>query len=79
MNEACEKIPGTMAAVLGLDALAIESAVKGLKGVWVANYNAPRANCDFWDHESGLRERPRALKEKGRQEGDSSDGPWRFS
>lgn len=41
MNEACEKTTGTMAAVLGLDAIAIESGVKGLKGVWVANYNAP--------------------------------------
>jgi len=40
MNEACEKTPGTMAAVLGLDAQGIQSAVKGLEGVWVANYNA---------------------------------------
>lgn len=41
MQEACEKTTGTMAAVLGLDALSIEAAMKGLKNVWVANYNAP--------------------------------------
>lgn len=41
MNAACEKTSGTMAAVLGLDAAGIEAAVKGLNGVWVANYNAP--------------------------------------
>lgn len=41
MNEACEKIPGTMAAVLALDAAAIESTIKEIPGVWIANYNCP--------------------------------------
>ena len=41
MNDACEKIPGTMAAVLGLNASEVEAAVKGISGVWVANYNCP--------------------------------------
>lgn len=41
MNDACEKTAGTMAAVLGMDSLAIADAVKNIKGVWVANYNAP--------------------------------------
>jgi [acyl-carrier-protein] S-malonyltransferase len=41
MNEACEKVPGTMAAVLGMGAEPVESALKGIKDIWVANYNCP--------------------------------------
>lgn len=41
MNEACEKVPGTMAAVLGADENLVQSALKGIEGVWVANYNCP--------------------------------------
>lgn len=41
MNEACEKVPGTMAAVLGLNAEQVENAIQGIKGLWVANYNCP--------------------------------------
>jgi [acyl-carrier-protein] S-malonyltransferase len=41
MNLACEKNGGTMAAVLGLDATAIESILAKKQNVWIANYNAP--------------------------------------
>jgi len=41
MNLACEKAPGIMAAILGLDAKEIESVLLGQKNVWIANYNAP--------------------------------------
>jgi len=41
MNEACERTKGTMAAVLGLSAEGVESAVRGIPEVWVANYNCP--------------------------------------
>jgi [acyl-carrier-protein] S-malonyltransferase len=41
MNEACEKVPGAMAAVLGLEAEKIDAALRGMEGVWVANYNCP--------------------------------------
>ncbi len=41
MNEACEKVPGTMAAVLGMSAGEIDAALKGVPNVWVANYNCP--------------------------------------
>lgn len=41
MNEACEKVPGTMAAVLGLEGSRVEEALQGISGVWVANYNCP--------------------------------------
>lgn len=41
MNYACEKKPGAMAAVLGLDASTIEEGLKDLDEVWIANYNCP--------------------------------------
>jgi [acyl-carrier-protein] S-malonyltransferase len=41
MNEACETVPGTMAAVLGLDGPAVLSTIQNISGVWVANYNCP--------------------------------------
>jgi [acyl-carrier-protein] S-malonyltransferase len=64
MNEACEKVPGTMAAVLGLDAAGIESAVKGLEGVWVANFNAPGQTVISGTRE-GIEKAALVLKEKG--------------
>lgn len=41
MHEACERTPGTMAAVLGMEGADVEDGVRGLRGVWVANYNCP--------------------------------------
>jgi len=41
MNEACEKVPGTMAVVLGLDEKTVQGAVHNIPEVWVANYNCP--------------------------------------
>ncbi|PIS03056.1 MAG: [acyl-carrier-protein] S-malonyltransferase [Chlamydiae bacterium CG10_big_fil_rev_8_21_14_0_10_42_34] len=64
MNEACEKTSGTMAAVLGLDALGIEAAVKGLKDVWVANYNAPGQTVISGTKE-GVEKATNTLKECG--------------
>jgi [acyl-carrier-protein] S-malonyltransferase len=64
MNEACEKTPGTMAAVLGLDAAGIEEAVKGLDGVWVANFNAPGQTVVSGTKE-GIEKASSILKEKG--------------
>lgn len=40
MQEACDAIPGTMAAVLGLDPDAVDAALP--PGVWSANDNAPQ-------------------------------------
>lgn len=64
MNEACERIPGTMAAVLGLDAASVEAAMKGLEGVWVANYNAPGQTV-ISGTKAGVERAAEALKEKG--------------
>jgi [acyl-carrier-protein] S-malonyltransferase len=44
MHQACEKYPGTMAVVLGLDDDAVVSIVDGLKlpnEIWAANFNCP--------------------------------------
>ena len=42
MQEACEKVPGTMAAVLGLEDAKVEEICAGIDGVVVpANYNCP--------------------------------------
>ncbi len=64
MNEACERVPGTMAAILGLDAATIEASIKGLKGVWVANYNAPGQTVISGTKE-GVEQASLLLKEKG--------------
>lgn len=64
MNEACEKVPGTMAAVLGLDAQGIEEAVKGLEGVWIANYNAPGQTV-ISGTKAGIERAALLLKERG--------------
>jgi [acyl-carrier-protein] S-malonyltransferase len=41
MNEACEKVSGAMAAVLGMGGAEVEAAIRGIPGAWVANYNCP--------------------------------------
>jgi len=42
MQDACEKVPGTMAAVLGLEDAKVEEICAGIDGVVVpANYNCP--------------------------------------
>ncbi len=41
MQKCCEKVPGTMAAVIKLDDEAIERICAGIPGVVPANYNAP--------------------------------------
>jgi [acyl-carrier-protein] S-malonyltransferase len=44
MNEACESTPGAMAAVIGLDADAVEEVVREAclpHDLWIANFNCP--------------------------------------
>lgn len=64
MNEACEKVPGTMAAVLGMSAEEIVAAVQDLQGVWVANFNAPGQTVISGTKE-GIEAAAKVLKEKG--------------
>jgi [acyl-carrier-protein] S-malonyltransferase len=64
MNEACTKIPGTMAAVLGLNAEDVEKALFGEVGVWVANYNCP-GQIVISGTKEGVEKGAAILKEKG--------------
>ena len=64
MNSACEKIPGTMAAVLGLDGPSVVSALQGIPGVWIANYNCPGQIVISGTHE-GVEAATLKLKERG--------------
>ena len=41
MQKCCEKVPGTMAAIIGLPDETIESICAGIPGVLPANYNSP--------------------------------------
>lgn len=41
MQEAADAVPGTMAAVLGLEDEAVEAVLEPVEDVWPANYNAP--------------------------------------
>lgn len=41
MQKACEEVPSTMAAVLGLSDDVVESVCDGIEGVVAANYNCP--------------------------------------
>jgi [acyl-carrier-protein] S-malonyltransferase len=41
MQQACERHPGSMQVVLGLEEQQVASALSGLKDIWVANLNCP--------------------------------------
>ncbi|MBS0626516.1 MAG: ACP S-malonyltransferase [Verrucomicrobia bacterium] len=64
MNDACERVQGTMAAVLGLDAASVEEALKGIPGIWVANYNCP-GQIVISGTKEGVEAGSLALKAKG--------------
>lgn len=64
MQEACEKVPGTMAAVLGLEGSKVEEALKGIAGVWVANYNCP-GQIVISGTKAGVEKGSQALKDLG--------------
>ncbi len=64
MSDACRMNLGSMAAVLGLDASLIETALQSLQGVWVANYNAPGQTVISGTRE-GVERASIVLKERG--------------
>jgi [acyl-carrier-protein] S-malonyltransferase len=41
MQQDCERQPGGMSVVLGLDEAAVRAGLEGISGVWVANLNCP--------------------------------------
>ena len=53
MQEAVPVGVGAMAAVLAMAAEKIEEVLKDIPDVWIANYNCPRADCDFGKERGG--------------------------
>lgn len=67
MNDACEKMKGTMAVVLGLDAETVEAVVKELRlphDLWAANFNCP-GQVVISGTEKGIEAGKEALLAKG--------------
>lgn len=64
MAEAAQTTPGTMAAVLGMEREHAASLVEPMKGVWLANDNAPGQVVLTGTHE-GIEHAMRALLEAG--------------
>jgi [acyl-carrier-protein] S-malonyltransferase len=64
MNEACESVPGAMAAVLGMTGPEVESVIQNISGAWVANYNCP-GQIVISGTESAMQEAASALKLAG--------------
>lgn len=64
MAEAAPAGTSSMAAVLGLDAAAVETALAGLEGAWPANYNTPTQTV-VAGTTAGLEAATRRLQEAG--------------
>jgi [acyl-carrier-protein] S-malonyltransferase len=64
MAEALPAGTSSMAAVLGLDATAVENALAGIDGVWPANYNTPTQTV-IAGTIAGLEAATKALQEAG--------------
>lgn len=55
---------GGMAAVLGMEAAAIEEGLQGIEGAWIANYNCP-GQIVITGRKAAVEKASQALKEKG--------------
>lgn len=67
MNDACENHPGTMAVILGLDALVVEEIVAAVGGgLWVANFNSPGQIVISGTHDAVAAGSSRAVARGGR-------------
>jgi [acyl-carrier-protein] S-malonyltransferase len=64
MAEVAASVPGTMAAVLGLDRDAVADAVSAIPGVWLANDNSSAQSVISGTHQ-GIEAATRALSEIG--------------
>lgn len=64
MNDACLKVPGTMAAIFGLSNEAIEELASGIEDLWVANYNCPGQTVISGTHK-GVEAGIKAATERG--------------
>lgn len=65
MQEASEKYPGSLSAVMGLEAEQVEKIIEEMQAdVWVANLNCPKQVVISGTHE-GLKQAEEVLKAKG--------------
>lgn len=64
MQEACEKSPGSLRVVLGMEPEAVEKALASSKDVWIANLNCPGQVVIAGTH-SGLEAAEAILKAQG--------------
>lgn len=65
MQEASEKYPGSLSAVMGLESEEVEKIIQDMKAdVWVANLNCPKQVVISGTHE-GLKQAEEVLKAKG--------------
>ncbi|MBS0628933.1 MAG: ACP S-malonyltransferase [Verrucomicrobia bacterium] len=64
MQEACEKFPGTMVVVLGLEPDLIQEAIAPIGNVWIANLNCP-GQVVIAGTKEGIEKATEVLKEKG--------------
>jgi [acyl-carrier-protein] S-malonyltransferase len=64
MQEACERHPGSLWVVLGLDAADVEAAIAGVNDIWIANLNCPKQVVIAGTHAAFI-EAEALLKEKG--------------
>jgi len=64
MQQACEKYPGSLWVVLGLDAQDVEDAIKDTQDIWIANLNCPKQVVIAGTYDA-FKQAESVLKEKG--------------
>jgi len=64
MQEACQKSPGTMVVVIGMEPAVIQEAIDPIENVWIANLNCP-GQVVIAGTKEGIQQASAVLKEKG--------------
>lgn len=64
MQEACQRSPGTMVVVIGMEPTVIQEAIDPIENVWIANLNCP-GQVVIAGTKEGIQQASLVLKEKG--------------
>ena len=75
MQEACNRNPGTMAAIIGLDQVALQEVARET-GVWISNVNTGE-QIVISGERMAVAPRDGPLRGQGRQESHRPQGRWR--